>query len=55
LAVEEPKAETILRSYVSERLAEYKCPRLYEFVTALPRNANGKVLKQQLREMSNGS
>jgi acyl-CoA synthetase (AMP-forming)/AMP-acid ligase II len=32
------------------RLAGYKCPKVVEFVTALPRNAAGKVLKRELRE-----
>jgi fatty-acyl-CoA synthase len=31
-------------------LAGYKTPRAVQFVDALPRNAAGKVLKQQLRE-----
>jgi len=48
--IEDPS--DILHSFVSERLAEYKCPRLYEFVKDLPRNANGKVLKHQLRQLS---
>jgi long-chain acyl-CoA synthetase len=30
-------------------LAGYKVPRRYESVTALPRNAYGKVLKRELR------
>jgi HIP---CoA ligase len=32
------------------RMANYKVPRTVEFVTALPVNASGKVLKQALRE-----
>lgn len=31
------------------RLAPYKCPRRIEFVDALPRNAMGKIDKEQLR------
>jgi acyl-CoA synthetase (AMP-forming)/AMP-acid ligase II len=34
------------------RLAGYKCPKTVEFVSALPRNAAGKVLKRELREPS---
>ncbi|MGV3489247.1 MAG: class I adenylate-forming enzyme family protein [Tuberibacillus sp.] len=45
------EAEKAIHAYVSERLAEYKCPRLYQFVDDLPRNANGKVLKHQLRHL----
>lgn len=31
-------------------LADFKRPRAYEFIEALPRNAMGKVLKRELRE-----
>lgn len=31
-------------------LAGFKCPRTVDFVTELPRNASGKILKTQLRE-----
>jgi fatty-acyl-CoA synthase len=37
-----------LRSHLRERLARYKVPRDFVFVAALPRNALGKVLKQEL-------
>jgi acyl-CoA synthetase (AMP-forming)/AMP-acid ligase II len=37
-----------LRVFCSQRLADYKLPRQITFVEALPRNATGKVLKQQL-------
>jgi long-chain acyl-CoA synthetase len=33
-----------------ERLADFKRPRTYRFVEALPRNAMGKVLKRELRD-----
>jgi len=32
-----------------ERLAGYKCPRVWEWTDALPKNAYGKVLKRDLR------
>jgi fatty-acyl-CoA synthase len=32
------------------RLAHYKCPRLIDFVDALPKNGLGKVLKYELRK-----
>jgi acyl-CoA synthetase (AMP-forming)/AMP-acid ligase II len=38
-----------LRSHAAERLADYKVPRRIDFVTELPRNATGKVLKAELR------
>jgi fatty-acyl-CoA synthase len=37
-----------LRAFCSQRLADYKVPRQIAFVDELPRNATGKVLKQQL-------
>ena len=43
-----PTEEELLR-YCRERLANYKLPRSFVFVDALPRNASGKVLKTSLR------
>ena len=41
-----------LRLHVREHLAAYKVPRYIELWTQeLPKNANGKVLKQELREV----
>jgi long-chain acyl-CoA synthetase len=40
-----------LNLFVRERLADYKKPRHYEILEALPRNATGKVLKTALRAM----
>ena len=39
-----------LRAFCAERLADYKVPRHIEFLDELPRNATGKVLKNQLKE-----
>jgi acyl-CoA synthetase (AMP-forming)/AMP-acid ligase II len=36
-------------AFARTRLAGYKCPTSIDFVTALPRNASGKVLKKDLR------
>ena len=36
-------------SYAREYLAGYKCPTVVDFVTELPRNPSGKVLKSTLR------
>ncbi|MFC0296699.1 class I adenylate-forming enzyme family protein [Geobacillus jurassicus] len=44
----EPLAEECKR-FLSDKLAGYKIPRLYEAIAELPRNATGKVLKQVLR------
>ncbi|MGD0376579.1 MAG: long-chain fatty acid--CoA ligase, partial [Streptosporangiaceae bacterium] len=56
---EEVKAVVVLRpgasltapeliEYCKERIAAYKYPRVIEFRAALPRNALGKVLKDEL-------
>ncbi len=39
-------------AYTREHLANFKAPRSVRFVDALPRNAGGKVLKPQLRELA---
>jgi long-chain acyl-CoA synthetase len=40
--------ETELSTYCRERLADYKCPRIFQFRSQLPKNTLGKVLKDQL-------
>jgi long-chain acyl-CoA synthetase len=40
--------EAELVSYCRERLAAYKCPRIFQFRSELPKNTLGKVLKDQL-------
>jgi acyl-CoA synthetase (AMP-forming)/AMP-acid ligase II len=42
--------EETLGAFCAERLADYKRPRRLWFVTELPRNATGKVMKHKLRE-----
>jgi acyl-CoA synthetase (AMP-forming)/AMP-acid ligase II len=42
--------EAELIEFCRERLAAFKRPRSVEFVTELPRNPSGKVLKKDLRE-----
>ena len=44
-------AETV-QEYVKDNLARYKSPRDVVFVERLPRNATGKVLKRELRELA---
>jgi acyl-CoA synthetase (AMP-forming)/AMP-acid ligase II len=39
-----------LRAHCAERLADYKVPRRIVFAHELPRNATGKILKEQLRQ-----
>jgi long-chain acyl-CoA synthetase len=40
-----------LREFCGRHLARFKVPRRWSFVEALPRNAGGKVVKRQLREL----
>ena len=58
---EVPKALIVLRpnksatefeliEFCRSRLAHYKCPRSFEFVTSLPKTATGKILKKELRK-----
>jgi malonyl-CoA/methylmalonyl-CoA synthetase len=42
-----PEADE-LAGFAADRLARFKCPRRIVFVDALPRNALGKVLRQEL-------
>lgn len=42
-----PNEETIL-AFVRQRLAAYKCPKQIWFVPALPRTANGKLVRKAL-------
>jgi long-chain acyl-CoA synthetase len=44
MAVSEPE----LVAYCRQRLAGYKCPRVYQFRSELPKNTLGKVLKDEL-------
>src|SRR5262249_38932310 len=46
--------EDHLRAFWSERLVDYQRPSVVHFVEALPRNAMGKVLLGELREMLAG-
>lgn len=41
-----------LLAYAHQHLAGYKCPREVIFVDALPRTANGKVLRRQLSSLA---
>jgi acyl-CoA synthetase (AMP-forming)/AMP-acid ligase II len=41
--------ETELVAWCRERMANFKVPRRFEFVDALPLNASGKVTKGELR------
>lgn len=49
-----PPDEDELRAFCRERLAGYKVPKVFVFRPALPRNALGKVIKQELRHAARG-
>jgi acyl-CoA synthetase (AMP-forming)/AMP-acid ligase II len=44
-------SEEDLKDYVKQNLARYKVPREIVFLDELPRNATGKVLKRELKEL----
>lgn len=46
----EPPPAGELIDFARRRLAGFKLPKQVRFVTALPRNAAGKVLKRQIRD-----
>ncbi len=43
--------EDELKTFVKERLAPYKYPRFWEFVSDLPKTATGKIQRFKLREL----
>ena len=47
--------EKALQQFVREKLADYKVPRRFIALPALPRNPTGKILKTALREMAKGT
>ena len=42
--------ESDVKSFLRERVAGYKVPRVVEFRTDLPREDSGKIFKRKLRE-----
>lgn len=48
-------ADTALDAYCLEHIARYKRPKEYHWVTILPRNGAGKVLKNELQATLNNS
>lgn len=43
-------AESDLIAFCRERIADYKIPRRMQFVSSLPRNAAGKILRDEVRD-----
>ena len=50
LVAPDEAASDELISYCRDHLAGYKCPRTVDVVEALPRHANGKLMKRLLRD-----
>lgn len=48
---DQPLDEVELLQYASQRLARYKTPRIFKRVADLPKGANGKLQRRQLREI----
>jgi acyl-CoA synthetase (AMP-forming)/AMP-acid ligase II len=44
--------ENEIIDFCKERLASYKAPKSIEFVKALPKNPQGKILKRELKKKS---
>ncbi|MCD6570425.1 MAG: long-chain-fatty-acid--CoA ligase [Deltaproteobacteria bacterium] len=40
----------LLNSFIADKLAKFKIPKIYKFVDELPHTASGKVMKYKLRE-----
>jgi long-chain acyl-CoA synthetase len=47
--------ERTLDLHCLDCIARFKRPRVYVFVSELPKNSTGKVLKTELREMVSGA
>ena len=43
--------EQVLKDHVRDHLARYKVPREVVYVSELPRNSTGKILKRELHQM----
>ena len=41
-----------LKGFCKEKLAKFKLPKTYSYLETLPRNAGGKILKTELRNMA---
>jgi fatty-acyl-CoA synthase len=51
LKEEAETTEDAIKNYVREHLARYKVPREVVFLSELPRNPTGKILKRELRQI----
>jgi long-chain acyl-CoA synthetase len=49
LRPDQTATDTEMIEFARTRIARYKCPTSVDFVTSIPRNASGKILKKDLR------
>ena len=55
VTLKQPASTDDLKRYCAERLADYKVPESFTLLDRpLPRNANGKLLKRELRDALSG-
>lgn len=47
--------EEELKTFLSDKLADYKVPKFIRFTEELPRNPSGKILKYQIQEQYKGT
>ena len=47
----EQAAPEEIMSYIRERMAAYKCPKSIRFISELPRDASGRLLREKLKEV----
>jgi acyl-CoA synthetase (AMP-forming)/AMP-acid ligase II len=45
-------SEEELRAFARERIAGYKCPKMFRFIESLPRTSSGKVKRADLRALA---
>jgi acyl-coenzyme A synthetase/AMP-(fatty) acid ligase len=46
----QPIDDNVLITHCAERLARYKCPRIFTRIDALPKGANNKIRRKELRQ-----
>lgn len=53
VVVKDESLDTVaLSTYCGEHLAKYKIPRSFEFLTELPKNTTGKILRRSLKDQA---
>ncbi len=39
------------KEYLNDKIAKYKIPEFVEFMTEIPRNPSGKIIKHELKKL----